>query len=180
MSDKPTISSDWLSGCAGCHMSLLDLDEGLIGVLEKARLLATPITDLKQPPAEGVDVGILEGAVTNSSNQEVALRMRQRCRVLVALGDCACFGGVPTLRNGATVEAALKRAYVESESTLGGRIPDDPALAVMRNATALDQVVAVDVYLPGCPPPAEAIGAALGELLAGRKPVLSGKTLDWH
>ena len=90
---KPKISSDWMAGCSGCHMSLLDIDERLLEIAELADIRATPITDLKEPDAAGVDVGILEGAVNNSSNEEVAHRMRSRCKVLVALGDCAVFGG---------------------------------------------------------------------------------------
>jgi NAD-reducing hydrogenase small subunit len=101
---KPTISSDWLAGCAGCHMSLLDIDERIIPVTEIADLRATPITDLKEPDEGGVDVGILEGGVNNSYNEEVAHRMRKRCKTLVALGDCAVFGGVPALRNFFTLE----------------------------------------------------------------------------
>ena len=30
---KPKISSDWMCGCAGCHMSLLDIDERIIQML---------------------------------------------------------------------------------------------------------------------------------------------------
>jgi NAD-reducing hydrogenase small subunit len=95
-----------------------------------ADIRATPFTDLKQPDESGVDVGILEGAVNNSSNEEVALRMRARCKVLVALGDCAVFGGVPALRNFFTLESALQRAYVETESTEpGSQVPTDPSCA---------------------------------------------------
>jgi NAD-reducing hydrogenase small subunit len=180
MPKKATVASDWLAGCAGCHMSLLDMDERLVTLLEHASLHATPITDLKHPPASGVDVGILEGCVNNSVGERVARQMRARCRVLVALGDCAVFGGVPTLGNGVCVREALKRAYIETESTAEGRVPGDPELASMQDARALDQVVKVDVYLPGCPPPPDAIFHALVELAGGRKPVLTGKNLDWH
>lgn len=180
MSDKPTIASDWLAGCAGCHMSLLDIDERLLAVVGAATLTSTPITDLKQPAPEGVTVGILEGAVANSANEEVAIRMRQRCKVLVALGDCACFGGVPAMRNGVCLKAALKRAYVETESTVDGKVPSDPELAVMQEVRALKEVVEVDVHLPGCPPPPDAIFFVISELLAGRKPKLEGLNLDWH
>ena len=177
---KPTIASDWLAGCAGCHMSLLDIDERLLTVLEKATITSTPITDLKHPAATGVTVGILEGAVANSANEEVVLQMRERCKVLVAMGDCACFGGVPSLRNGVCLKAALARAYVETESTADGRVPDDPELAKMQPVRPVDQVVKVDVYLPGCPPPPDAIFHVIGELLAGRTPRLEGLNLDWH
>jgi len=180
MSDKPTIASDWLAGCAGCHMSLLDIDERLVTVLQLATLTSTPITDLKHPAQSGVTVGILEGAVANSANEEVALRMRQRSKILIALGDCACFGGVPALRNGVCTKAALKRAYVETESTSDGKVPDDPELAVMQPVRAVNQVVDVDIHLPGCPPPPDAIFYVIAELLAGRMPKLEGLNLDWH
>jgi NAD-reducing hydrogenase small subunit len=180
MPNKPTVASDWLAGCAGCHMSLLDLDERLVTLLEHVSLHATPITDFKHPPAGGVDVGILEGCVNNSATERVARQMRDRCRVLVALGDCAVFGGVPALRNGVGCRAALRRAYIETESTAEGHVPGDPELAVMQDARALDQVVKVDVCLPGCPPSPDAIFHVLTELAASRKPVLTGRNLDWH
>ena len=180
MPNKATVASDWLAGCAGCHMSLLDIDERIVTLLEHVTLLATPITDLKHPPESGVDVGILEGCVNNSTGEHVARQMRARCNVLVALGDCAVFGGVPTLRNGVCIREALRRAYIETESTTEGHLPNDPELATMQDARPLDQVVKVDVYLPGCPPSPDTIFHALAELAAGRKPVLAGKNLDWH
>lgn len=180
MIDKLTVASDWLAGCAGCHMSLLDMDERLIELLQRIELRATPITDLKHPDEDGVDIGLLEGAVANSSTEEVARRMRSRCRTLVALGDCAVFGGLPTMRNATTSAVALRRAYVETESTVDGMVPQHEDLAVMQEVRPLDQVVPVDVYLPGCPPSADAIYYVLNELAEGRQPTLRGKYLDWH
>ena len=178
---KPKISSDWLAGCSGCHMSLLDIDERILQVLELAEIRATPITDLKEPDEKGVDVGILEGSVNNTANEEVALRMRKRCKVLVALGDCAVFGGVPAMRNFFSIEEALKRAYVETESTDSeGKIPGDAELAVPTRVRALQDVVPVDVFVPGCPPDADTIFYVLSELAQGRKPDLKDEKLDWH
>ncbi len=178
---KPKISSDWLAGCAGCHMSLLDIDERIIQVTELAELRSTPITDLKTPDESGVDVGILEGGVNNTYNEEVAHRMRKRCKILVALGDCAVFGGVPAMRNFFTIEEALRRAYVETESTDSeGKIPDDPELAVPTRVRALEEVVPVDIFVPGCPPDADTIFYVLSELAQGRKPELKGDKLQWH
>lgn len=185
MSDAPktgkvTVASDWLTGCAGCHMSLLDMDDQLIGLLDKIQLLSTPITDLKHPPASGVDVGILEGAVNNSATMATAIQMRARCKCLIAMGDCAVFGGVPSMRNCVSIKAALERAYVESESTVDGKVPEHDDLAVMQECRALDQVVPVDVYLPGCPPSADAIVHVIKELLEGRTPQLKGLHLSWQ
>ncbi len=178
---KPTISSDWLAGCAGCHMSLLDIDERIIAVTEIADLRATPITDLKEPDESGVDVGILEGGVNNSYNEEVAHRMRKRCKTLVALGDCAVFGGVPALRNFFDLQDTLRRAYIETESTDSeGKIPSDPELCTPTKARALSEVVPVDVFVPGCPPDADTIFYVLSELAQGRKPVITGDKLHWH
>ena len=178
---KPKIASDWMAGCAGCHMSLLDMDERIIAIAELADIRATPITDLKQPDEKGVDVGILEGGINNTANEEVAHRMRSRCKILVALGDCAVFGGVPAMRNFFTLEESLRRAYVETESTdAEGKIPDDPELAQMTKVRALSEVVPVDVFVPGCPPDADVIFYALSELAQGRIPVLKDENLHWH
>jgi NAD-reducing hydrogenase small subunit len=178
---KPKIASDWICGCAGCHMSLLDMDERILKIVELADLRATPITDLKEPDEDGVDVGILEGGVNNSANEEVAHRMRARAKILVALGDCAVFGGVPAMRNFCGVQAALQRAYVEAESNEpGSQIPDDPELATMTKARAIHEVVSVDYNVPGCPPDAETIFYVLAELAQGRKPEIKDELLHWH
>ncbi len=178
---KPKIASDWLAGCSGCHMSLLDIDERIAKVAELADIRATPITDLKEPDEEGVDVGILEGAVNLTTNEEVARRMRQRCKVLVALGDCAVFGGVLTMRNFHKLEEALRRAYVEAESVDGnGKIPSSPELGRPIRTRALNEVVDVDVYIPGCPPDPDTIFYALSELLQGRVPEIKDEKLHWH
>jgi len=177
---KPKVSTDWMCGCSGCHMSLLDMDERLVQVLDLIDLRSSPITDLKEPDKGGVDVGVLEGGINNTSNEEVAHRMRKSCKILVALGDCAVFGGVPAMRNFFTIEESL-RAYVETESTDGeGKIPDDPELCRMTRVRAVQDVVPVDVFVPGCPPDADTIFFALSELAQGRKPDLTGKKLSWH
>ncbi len=137
---KPKIASDWMAGCAGCHMSLLDMDERIIKIAELADLRATPITDLKEPDESGVDVGMLEGGINNTANEEVAHRMRERSKILVALGDCAVFGGVPAMRNFCGIQEALQRAYVEAESIdESGKIPSDPELATMTKVRALQR-----------------------------------------
>jgi NAD-reducing hydrogenase small subunit len=162
-------------------MSLLDMDERIAKIVELANLRSTPITDLKVPDEEGVDVGILEGGVNNTANEEVAERMRSRCKILVALGDCAVFGGVPAMRNFFTIEESLKRAYVETESTdESGKIPDDPELCKPTKVRALSEVVPVDVFVPGCPPDADTIYYVLSELAQGRIPEMKGDKLDWH
>ncbi len=170
---KVKIATDWLAACAGCHMSLLDMDERLIPLLNQVEFTSSPITDLKHPPQNGVTVGILTGAIANSHNVEVARRMRERCKILVAVGDCATFGGIVAMRNLVGTEAALRRAYLETESTVAGMIPDSAELGrPLETVTGIDKVVKVDLFIPGCPPSADALHYALSELLTGRTPVV--------
>jgi NAD-reducing hydrogenase small subunit len=162
-------------------MSLLDIDERIVQVAELVDIRATPITDLKQPDQEGVDVGILEGAVNLSTNEEVAHRMRERCKILVSFGDCAVFGGVPAMRNFRPLEEALRRAYLEADSNDSeGKIPSDPELGVPQKVRAVHEVVPVDVFVPGCPPDPDVIFYVLSELAQGRIPEIKDDKLHWH
>ncbi len=178
---KPKISSDWLAACAGCHMSLLDIDERIVQVAELTDIRATPITDLKEPDEEGVDVGILTGAINTTTNEEVARKMRERCTILVAMGDCAVFGGVIAMRNFFKLEDVLRRAYVETESTdEDGKIPNSPEIGKPTEVRPVSEVVDVDISIPGCPPDADVIHYALSELAQGRMPKIENDKLHWH
>jgi NAD-reducing hydrogenase small subunit len=175
---KVKIATEWLQGCAGCHMSVLDIDERIVALTQAVEITSSPITDLKKP--HQVDVGIVEGCVANTTNLEVLKEMREQCKILVALGDCACFGGIPSMRNTIDKEEALRRAYVESESTVDGVVPQHEDLAsLLDGVKALNEVVKVDLNIPGCPPSADAIFYALSELVAGRMPVLAGENLRY-
>ena len=178
---KPKVASDWLAGCAGCHMSFLDIDERIVPLVELVDIRSTPITDLKEPDEGGVDVGILEGGINNSTNERVAKEMRKRAKILIALGDCAVFGGVPAMRNFFTLEETLKRAYVDTPSTdESGKIPSNPELATMTRVRAVHEVVPVDIFVPGCPPDADIIFYVLSELAQGRMPDLKNENLMWN
>jgi NAD-reducing hydrogenase small subunit len=179
---KVKVATDWLDICSGCHMAILDIDERIVELLKYVEFTSSPITDLKHPPKEGVDVGILTGAVSNTHQLEVAEEMRERAKILIALGDCAVFGGICTMRNFFDKEEVLRCGYIETASTdEGGAIPRSPELAkLFDKVKALDEVVKVDLHIPGCPPPADAIWFALTELLAGRIPVLKDENLTYE
>ncbi|HUV94835.1 MAG TPA: NADP oxidoreductase [Anaerolineae bacterium] len=178
---KITLCSDWLDVCSGCHMSLLDIDERILELIKHVQILSTPITDLKHPPEEGCDIGILTGAVSNDHQLATAKEMRERSKILIAIGDCAVFGGICAMRNFFDAEEVLRRAYVETPSTAPEQeIPRSPEIAKLTpQVMAVNQVVKVDHYLPGCPPPADAIWYVLTELLAGREPELRDELLTY-
>jgi len=177
---KVKIATDWLESCAGCHMSILDIDEKIVDLIKFVDITSSPITDLKHPPKEGVDVGILSGGIGNSDHEKTAKEMRERCKILVALGDCAVFGGICNLRNFIPKENILKRGYVETESTTEGKVPESGELGKLTNqVSGVNMIVKVDIFIPGCPPSADSIYYSLTELVNGRIPVLEGKLLHY-
>ena len=168
---RPRLATIWLDGCSGCHMSFLDLDERLVEVAERAELVYSPLIDVKEYP-EGVDVCLVEGAVASEADLVKIRRVRDRTRTLVAFGDCAVTSNVPGMRNPIGPEPLLTRAYLENV-TLNAQVPTQVVPRLLPKALPVHAVVDIDVFLPGCPPSADLIYAALGDLLAGRRPDLS-------
>jgi len=170
---KAKIATLWLDGCSGCHMSLLDMDEAIAAVAAKADLVYGPLVDAQVFP-EGVDVTLVEGAVSSQDDMEKIRTVRSRSRLLVALGDCATTGNVPAMRNPIGVKAILERVYIAG-ADVDARIPVDGLPPLLKQAVPLHQVVQVDLHIPGCPPPAAVILEVLRSLLEGRLPALDSK-----
>jgi NAD-reducing hydrogenase small subunit len=167
-----------MGGCSGCHMSFLDMDEFLIDLAELADVVYSPVADVKEYP-ENVDVCLVEGAVANDEHVELAHTIRKRTRVVVAFGDCAVTGNVTAMRNPlGKVEPILQRVYVEA-ATLHGRIPFEKGIVpeLLDQVKPLHQVITVDAFLPGCPPPAPRIRHMIEKIVAGEPPVLEGSEL---
>ncbi len=167
-STKITMATAWLDGCSGCHMSFLDLDERLITLAEKVDIVYSPIVDTKELP-EGVDVGILEGAVSNEEDLEKAKLFRSRCKYLISLGDCAVTGNVPTMRNTFDLDEVYDRAFVENVQCQPQR-PTEEVPPLLETVRPIHHVVPVDLVVQGCPPSADTIWYVLTELMAGRTP----------
>jgi NAD-reducing hydrogenase small subunit len=170
---KAKLATLWLDGCSGCHMSILDLDEAIGWVAQKADLVYGPLVDAQEFP-EDVDVAIVEGAVSNQDDYEKIKLVRERTRLLVALGDCAVTSNVPAMRNSIPVKKLLERVYIQGVDQKP-RIPTEGVPPLLKRALPVREVVKVDLFVPGCPPPAAAIGYVLGELLNGRMPDLNSK-----
>jgi len=163
---KTKLATVWLDGCSGCHMSLLDIDEALIPLAGKIDLVYGPLVDAQEFP-KGVDVTVVEGAVSSRDDLEKIRLIRSRSKVVVAMGDCAVTSNVPAMRNNIPVKKMLETIY--------GAIPIDGVPPLLRHAVPLHDVVKVDLHVPGCPPSAKAIALVLGELLEGRTPDLAAK-----
>lgn len=169
---KKRVATLWLDGCSGCHMSFLDLDEGLLEVARRIELVYGPLVDRQEFP-DGVDLAIVEGAVSSVEDLEKIRAVRARSKIVVALGDCAVTGNVPSMRNPISPKRLLDRVYLEGIDP-GSAVPTEGVPSLLRYAVPVHRVVPVDVYVPGCPPRADAIRSVLSELLEGRIPDLSG------
>ena len=156
-------------------MSFLDLDEFLIELADKMDLVYSPVIDVKEYP-EHVAVCLVEGAVCNADNLEIIRNIRKRTQFLVSFGDCAVTGNVPALRNQlglANAEDVLQRAYLEGAQS-NPTVPREPGIvpALLPRVMPVHEVVHVDYFLPGCPPPAGRIKTLLTQLLEGKQPRL--------
>lgn len=164
---KIRLATVWLGGCSGCHMSFLDLDEQLIDLLEKVELVYGPLVDIKDFP-ENVDICLVEGAITNVENLELARSLRSNSKLVISFGDCAVTGNVTSMRNRIPVADLLSAVYHQTQAPIGAEsLKDLPAL--LKNALPLHHAIKVDIYLPGCPPAPDRIAATLNALLERRK-----------
>jgi NAD-reducing hydrogenase small subunit len=163
-------------------MSFLDLDEFLIDLAGKIELVYSPIVDAKEYP-ENVDVCLIEGAVCNEDHIELVHKIRKRTKVIVSFGDCAVTGNVTAIRNQlglGNAENVLQRAYIEN-ADINQRIPKEDGIVpqLLERVMPVHEVVHVDYYLPGCPPPADRIKALMTQVLSGETPHLAGSDIKF-
>ncbi len=173
---KVRVATMWFSGCAGCHMSLLDIDEALIDLAARIELCNSPITDLKVFPEGGVDVTLIEGAVANEEHLHLVRTAREKSKIVIALGDCAVTGNVPALRNGFDTNRMIEGIY-GSPTTSNGALPYEAVPQLLGRVSPLAEWISVDFFLHGCPPPAGLIAKAIFALLDGKTPELVGPDL---
>ncbi len=172
---KPVIATTSLAGCFGCHMSILDIDERILDLIELVEFNKSPIDDIKKF-TKPVDVGIIEGGCCNSENIHILKYFRENCKILVSLGECAMMGGLPAMRNTIPLEECIKEAYLEGPSTVNEEkvLPNDEELPIILDKVyPCHEIVKIDYFLPGCPPRADLIWDALLHLATGKELELS-------
>jgi NAD-reducing hydrogenase small subunit len=179
---KVRLATVWFGGCSGCHMSFLDLDEFLVDLVGLVDIVYSPVVDMKEYP-ENVDVCLIEGAICNEDNLELLHKIRQRTKVLVSFGDCAVTANVPAIRNQlglGNAESVLQRAYIEN-AQFNQRLPKEDGIVppLLERVLPVHEVVHVEHFLPGCPPPAAHIKALVTQLLSGVAPKLEGKQIKF-
>ncbi len=171
---RPKIATLWLDGCSGCHMSILDMDQRILELASRADIVYSPLVDTKEFP-EGVDVAIVEGAISTDEDVHKIRLVRSRSKFLISLGDCAITGNVPSMRNPFSTQEILERTFVENTTT-NPIIPSEDIPKLLDKVVPLHHVVDVDLHLPGCPPPADVIWETVTKLLDGEMPEVTIKT----
>lgn len=152
--NKFIVATTSLAGCFGCHMSLLDIDTDILGILEIVEFNKSPLTDIKKF-SKHCDIGLIEGGCANSENVEVLKEFRKKCDVLIAFGECAIMGGIPAMRNFVPLKECLEEAYIHGlTSEIGANIiPNDEDIPkLLNNVYPCSEVVDIDYFIPGCPP----------------------------
>jgi NAD-reducing hydrogenase small subunit len=169
---KPIIATTSLAGCFGCHMSLLDIDDRILELVELVEFNKSPINDIKKF-TKVCDIGLIEGGCSNSENVHILRDFRANCKILVSVGECAIMGGLPALRNGIPIKECLEEAYVNSVTVVSNNdkiIPNDPEIPIMLDRVyPCHEIVKIDYFLPGCPPSAELIWEALIAIINGEE-----------
>lgn len=169
---KPKVATASLAGCFGCHMSILDIDERILQLIDLVDFNKSPVDDIKAFTGR-CEIGLIEGGCCNEENVHVLTEFRKHCDILISVGECAIGGGIPAMRNNVPLKECLDTAYKSGVTVYNpsGKIPDDPELPLLLNRVyPCHEVVKIDYHLQGCPPPADTIWAALTALLTG-KPV---------
>jgi len=168
--DKPKIATTSLAGCFGCHMSILDIDDRILKLIELVDFDKSPIDDIKKFTGHCA-VGIIEGGCCNEENVHVLQEFRKHCDILIACGDCATMGGIPALRNNIPLTECLDEAYKNGPTVYNPNniIPNDKELPLLLNRVyPCQEVVKIDYFLPGCPPSADTIWQTLTALLSNK------------
>lgn len=160
-----------LCGCWGCSLSLLDMDERILPLLDKITINRSSFTDIKRIPTRS-RIGFVEGGVANEENIETLVHFRENCDILISVGACAIWGGVPSMRNVVPLEACLHEAYTGSITRPAQHpptIPHHPDLPrITDRVYPLHEVVKIDHFIPGCPPDGDTIFKVLDDLVHDR------------
>jgi F420-non-reducing hydrogenase small subunit len=172
------IAEEWFANCGGCEVTILDIGEPLLDLLPKLEFVHIPVlTDHKYFGQTGekdkleipeADIGIISGGIRNEEHKEITAEMRNKCKTLIALGSCACFGGIPALANQFQLQDLYDKVYRDSVTTDGADTPNQDIPPLLDRVYAIDEVVKVDVYIPGCPTAPQIVAQALTSLLEGK------------
>ncbi len=171
------IALEALASCAGCEISVLDLHEDLLKILEKAEIVYAPILmDAKEIP-DDVDIAIVSGSIRNEENKERLEELRNKSKTLIAYGTCACYGGITGMADLFNPEEVTSRTYSDNPSTESADVPSEVVPKLLPIVHPAGDYAEVDYYIPGCPPKEKLTGDILVPLINGEAPDVPKKSV---
>jgi coenzyme F420-reducing hydrogenase gamma subunit len=138
---KPKVAIYGFTGCSGCQLEILDLEEALLDIFNLIDIVNFEMMGIKKRPLPKVDISFVEGSISKEEDIKKLKEIRKKSKKLIAIGSCACFGGVQSLRNFTDSKDVAKAAYDMDDCPRGST----------DRISGIDEYVAVDYYLPGCP-----------------------------
>ncbi len=192
MAEKITLALKRGASCVGCDIAVVNLSENLLDLVQIADIVFAPTimdtkySELEAMPNGSITIGLYHGAVRNSENEHLAEVLRRKCKILIAYGSCACFGGIPGLANVSNREKIFETVYRDTAST------DNPDFVLPQvsftdasghvltlpefydQVYALDDVCDVDYLIPACPPTFDMnmkLLDVVGDFVAGKAPL---------
>ena len=184
---KLKLAAYWAASCGGCDVAILDTNERILDIAEIADIVFCPIavdfkySDVEAMEDKSIDICLFNGAVRTSEQEYVAKLLRAKSKAMVAFGACACFGGIPALANFTNRAEVFERAYIEAPSNDNSDHTLPQTLTTVEEGdlelpefydtvSTLAQVVDVEYFVPGCPPPVEIINKIIDALASGQLP----------
>jgi F420-non-reducing hydrogenase small subunit len=196
---KAKLALYWAASCGGCDVAVLDTNEKILDIAALADIVLWPIAvDFKYHHIEAmkdgeIDLCLFNGAIRNSEQEKIARLLRSKSKVMIAFGSCACFGGIPGLANLTNRAEIFERAYVEVPSMENTNRTFPQTLTKVKEGelelpefydtvSTLAQIIKVEYFIPGCPPPVDLILTAVNAFATNTLPppgaiIASDKTL---
>jgi len=159
--DKPSVGIYGLTGCAGDQLAILNCEDELLDITGAVNLKFFPMAQTSNDEDSPLDIAFVEGAVVQAEDEHMLRKLRDRAKLLIALGTCAAWGGVQAMKNEIPREELKRKVY----GLQGERFE---AIA----AQPLSHFVKVDLALSGCPVEKGQLLQAVAALLHGDLPRL--------
>ncbi|MGO9145769.1 MAG: oxidoreductase [Desulfomonilia bacterium] len=187
MAEKPKVAIYWLTACGGCDETIVDLNEAILQVADAVDIVLWPVAmdfkykSIREMKDQGIVLSIIHGSVRNSEQEEMAKLLRKKSQIVLAFGSCACFGGTPGLANFRSKQDIFNWVYRDAPTVVNpkGNFPQTETILDGHKLTlpefyervyALNQIIGVDYYLPGCPPPPDLVAHAVFAVVEGKLP----------
>jgi F420-non-reducing hydrogenase small subunit len=184
---KPKLALYWAAACGGCDVAVLDTNEKILDIANLVDIVFWPIAidfkyhHVRAMANKSIDLCLFNGAIRSTEQEEIAKMLRDKSKVMVAFGSCACFGGIPALAKFTNRAEILQTVYLEAPSNSNEKntIPQLKTTVtegelelpeLFDTVLTLGQVVDVEYFLPGCPPPVDLILKLVDLYATGKLP----------